>query len=193
MESKRLLIAAVLSLGVLFLWERFGPKPSARPAPTPATQPTAAPATLRPSAAVPVPAPESAAAGSEKIAAAEERLTTIENPVARATFSNRGAVLTSFVLRRHTDEARRPLELVHSTPEPTSKPLAVVFPGSAELTKISSTALYAVEKGPDATVRFRYADDRLRVTKEIRLGDAYLFDVHVDVAGGEYTLVVGTG
>jgi YidC/Oxa1 family membrane protein insertase len=191
MESKRLLLAAVLSLGVLFLWERFGPKPSARPAATPATQPTAAPAPT--AAAVSPPAPAPAAGGAEKIAAAEEHLTTIENPVARATFSNRGAVLTSFVLRRHTDDARRPLELVHSTPEPASKPLAVVFPGSAELTKISSTALYAVEKGPGSTIRFRYADDRLRVTKEVRLGDAYLFDVRVDVAGGEYTLVVGTG
>ncbi|MEO8349280.1 MAG: membrane protein insertase YidC [Acidobacteriota bacterium] len=192
MESKRLLLAAVLSLGVLFLWERFGPKPSARTAPTPATQPTAAPAPTA-GAAVPVTPPEPAAAGPEKIVAAEERLTTIENPAARATFSNRGAVLTSFVLRRHTDEARRPLELVHSTPEPASKPLAIVFPGSPELTKISSTALYAVEKGPDGTIRFRYADDRLRVTKEVRLGNGYLFDVHVDVAGGEYTLVVGTG
>ncbi len=193
MESKRLLLAALLSLGVLFLWERFGPKPSARPASTPATtatQPTAAPV---PTAGVATSSPVPPAGGAEKIAAAEERLTTIENPVARATFSNRGAVLTSFVLRRHTDEARRPLELVHSTPEATSKPLAVVFPGSTELTKISSTALYEVEKGSGSTVRFRYADDRLRVTKEVRLGDAYLFDVRVDVTGGEYALVVGTG
>ena len=192
MESKRLLLAAVLSLGVLFLWERFGPKSTARPAATPVTQPTAAPAPTA-GAAAPSPAPVPAAGGAEKIAAVEEGLTTIENPVARATFSNRGAILTSFVLRRHTDDARRPLELVHSTPEPASKPLAVVFPGSAELTKISSTALYVVEKGPGSTIRFRYADDRLRVTKEVRLGDAYLFDVRVDVAGGEYTLVVGTG
>src|SRR5688500_16983306 len=111
MESKRLLLAAVLSLGVLFLWERFGPTAPSRPAATPAAQPTSAPApTAAPVAAVPAPGD---AAGAERIAATEERLTTIENPVARATFSNRGAVLTSFVLRRHTDEARRPLALVH--------------------------------------------------------------------------------
>jgi YidC/Oxa1 family membrane protein insertase len=190
MDSKRLLIAAVLSLGVLFLWERFGPKPPARQAPAAVAQPTAAPA-AQPTAVEAPPAP-AVAGGVEKVAGAEERLTTIENPVARATFSNRGAVLTSFVLRRHTDEARRPLELVHSTPDAASKPLALVFPADPELTKIASTALYAVEPSGDS-IRFRYADDRLRVTKEVRLRGEYLFDVHVDVDGGEYTLVVGTG
>jgi YidC/Oxa1 family membrane protein insertase len=192
MDSKRLLLAAVLSLGVLFLWERFGPKPPARQAPAPVTQPTAAPA-AQPTPGEASPAPD-VGGGVEWVAGEVERLTTIENSVARATFSNRGAVLTSFVLRRHTDEARRPLELVHSTPDPASKPLAVVFPGNPELTKISSTALYAVEPSANS-IRFRYADDRLRVTKEVRLRGEYLFDVHVDVAGaeGEYTLVVGTG
>ena len=193
MDSKRLLLAAVLSLGVLFLWERFGPKGPARPAPTPvAAQPTAAPAPTA-GTAPPLPSAAPEAAGVERVAATEEHLTTIENSVARATFSNRGGVLTSFVLRRHTDDARRPLELVHSTSDPSTKPLAVVFPGSAELTKVSSTALYVVEKESDSTIRFRYADDRLRVAKEVRLGDGYLFDVHVDVAGGGYALVVGTG
>ena len=187
--EKRLLFAALLSLGILLLWEWVGPRP-ARKAPLPAPVPTQGVPAAAPTAvaAASVPAP-----GAVRIAGTQEGLTTVENDVVRATFSNRGAVLTSLVLRRHADDARRPLELVHSTPEPASKPLAVVFPGSAELTTTASTALYAVEKGPDSTIRFRYADDRLRVTKEVRLGDAYLFDVRVDVAGGEYTLVVGTG
>jgi YidC/Oxa1 family membrane protein insertase len=188
--EKRLLFAALLSLGVLLLWEWAGPRPARRaqlpvPVPIPTQGALVAPTAV---ALAPVPAP-----GAVRIAGTQEGLTTVENDVARATFSNRGAVLTSLVLRRHTDDAGRPLELVHSTPEPASKPFAVVFPGSAELTKISSTALYAVEKGPGSTIRFRYADDRLSVTKEVRLGEAYLFDVRVDVAGGEYTLVVGTG
>lgn len=197
MDSKRLLLAAVLSLGVLFLWERFGPKAPTRTPPATATtatsagaQPTAAPAPTAGAAGAPEPID---AAGVERIAASEERLTTIENAVARATFSNRGAVLTSFVLRRHTDEARRPLELVHSTPETSAKPLALFFPASAERTKLAANALYAVEKTSPTTLRFHYSDGALRASKEIRLGDAYLFDVRVDVPGSEYALVVGTG
>jgi len=118
-----------------------------------------------------------AAPAAERIAGTQEGLTTIENDVVRATFSNRGAVLTSLVLRRHFDDQKRPLELVRGLPDPATKPFAVVFPGNAELTKLSTGALYAVERGPGQTVRFRYGDERLSVTKEIRPSAGYLFDV----------------
>jgi len=131
--------------------------------------------------------------GAVKIVGTQEALTTIENDVARATFSNRGAVLTSFVLRKHTDDQKRPLELVRGLPDPSTKPLAVLFPGNLELTRLASGALYAVEKGPARTLTFRYGDERLSVEKEIRLGDGYLFDVEVSVAGPEFTVLVGTG
>ncbi len=187
--EKRLLIAALLSLGVLLLWEWAGPRPPRRalaPAPTPAKPaavPTAATVAVPPAAPVP---------GGEKIAAAQEGLTTIENGIARATFSNRGAVLTSFVLTRHNDDQKRPLELVRAIPDPAAKPLAVLFPGHADLTKLSSSALYVVKKN-GRTVRFRYGDERLSVTKEVRLGEGYVFDVKVSVGGPEFTLLVGTG
>ena len=186
--EKRLLVAAFLSLGVLLLWEWAGPK---APRPTPATVPAvptrgiAAP----PTAAVPVPTP---AATTERIAGATEGLTTLENPVARATFSNRGAVLTSFVLLKHFDGQGRPLELVRSISDPALKPLALSFEGNADLTRAAASALFAVEQSGRA-LTFRYADDRLSVEKEIRLGDGYLFDVKVKVAGPAYTVLAGTG
>lgn len=186
--EKRLLVAAFLSLGVLLLWEWAGPK---APRPTPATVPAvptrgiAAP----PTAAVPVPTP---AATTERIAGATEGLTTLENPVARATFSNRGAVLTSFVLLKHFDGQGRPLELVRSVSDPALKPLALSFEGNADLTRAAASALFAVEQSGRA-LTFRYADDRLSVEKEIRLGDGYLFDVKVKVAGPAYTVLAGTG
>lgn len=186
--EKRLLVAAFLSLGVLLLWEWAGPK---APRPTPVTAPAvptrgiAAP----PTAAVPVPTP---AAATERIAGATEGLTTLENPVARATFSNRGAVLTSFVLLKHFDGQGRPLELVRSVPDPALKPLALSFEGNPELTRAAASALFAVERSGRA-LTFRYADDRLSAAKEIRLGDGYLFDVKVTVAGPAYTVLAGTG
>jgi YidC/Oxa1 family membrane protein insertase len=191
--EKRLLFAALLSLGVLILWEWIGPKP-ARRAPAPLPVPTQG-ALVSPTGTVPtavavaaVPAP-----GAVRIAGTQEGLTTIENGVARATFSNRGAVLTSLVLRKHFDDQKRPLELVRALPDVSTKPFAVVFSGDPELTKLATGALYAVEKGPGRKVRFRYGDERLSVTKEVRLGDGYLFEVAVSVAGPEYTLLVGTG
>jgi YidC/Oxa1 family membrane protein insertase len=185
--EKRPLLAALLSLGVLLLWEWIGPRPPKRaPLPVPTKGALVVP--------TPVAAREpSPVRGDVRIAGTQEGLTTVENDVARATFSNRGAVLTSFVLRKHTDDQKRPLELVRAIPDPSAKPLALVFPEKPDLTQLASNALYAVETGPARTVRFRYGDERLTVTKEVRLGDGYLFDVKVSVAGPEFTLVVGTG
>ena len=187
--EKRLLFAALLSLGVLILWSWLGPQPDRRtPLPVPVTpQGTVVPPTAVAATAT-VPAP-----GAVRIAGTQEGLTTVENDVARATFSNRGAVLTSLVLRKHFDDQKRPLELVRALPDLSTKPLAVVFPGNPELTQLATGALYAVEKTPGRTLRFRYGDERLSVTKEVRLGDGYLFDVKVAVAGPEFTLLVGTG
>ncbi|HEY3172695.1 MAG TPA: membrane protein insertase YidC [Thermoanaerobaculia bacterium] len=185
--EKRLLLAALLSLGVLLLWEWIGPRTLRRaPIPVPTRGALAV--------ATPIPAREpSPVAGGERIEGTQEGLTTVENDVARATFSNRGAVLTSFVLLKHTDDQKRPLELVRALPDPSAKPLALVFPGKPDLTQLAAKVLYAVETGPNRTVRFRYGDERLTATKEVRLGDGYLFDVKVAVAGPEFTLLVGTG
>ena len=190
--EKRLLIAAFLSLGILLLWEWVGPK-----APRRATAPVVPTrgAALPPTAVAPVPTP---VAGAERIAGTSEGLSTLENAVARATFSNRGAVLTSFVLLRHFDDQRRPLELLHALPDPVNKPLALLFEGNPELTRAATNALYAVERGGNGasaprTLSFRYADERVSVTKEVRFGEGYLFDVKVSVAGPAYTVLAGTG
>jgi YidC/Oxa1 family membrane protein insertase len=190
--EKRLLIAAFLSLGILLLWEWVGPK-----APRRATAPVVPTrgAALPPTAVAPVPTP---VAGAERIAGTSEGLITLENAVARATFSNRGAVLTSFVLLRHFDDQRRPLELLHALPDPVNKPLALLFEGNPELTRAATNALYAVERGGSGasaprTLSFRYADERVSVTKEVRFGEGYLFDVKVSVAGPAYTVLAGTG
>ncbi|HEV8608449.1 MAG TPA: membrane protein insertase YidC [Thermoanaerobaculia bacterium] len=190
--EKRLLIAAFLSLGILLLWEWVGPKSPRRAPATAPIVPTRGAAIL-PTAVAPVPTP---AASAERIAGASEGLTTLENSVARATFSNRGAVLTSFVLLKHFDDQRRPLELVRAIADPAKKPLALLFDGNSELTSAATNALYAVEPVGAASGRalsFRYTDERVSVTKEIRFGDGYLFDVKVSVAGPEYTVLAGTG
>src|SRR6478672_12169945 len=124
----------------------MGPRPPRRAAlPVPVPTAVALPA---PTAAAASGGTTAAAPAAERIAGTQEGLTTIENDVARATFSNRGAVLTSLVLRKHFDDQKRPLELVRALPDVSTKPLAVLFPGNAELTRLASSALYAVEKGP---------------------------------------------
>ncbi|HWZ86346.1 MAG TPA: membrane protein insertase YidC [Thermoanaerobaculia bacterium] len=194
--EKRLLVAAALSLAVLLFWEWVGPKPPKRPAPVVAPTPAVAsaspgsPAGAPPAVAAAAPSP---AALPAPASAEAETLTTISNDVFKATFSNRGASLTSFVLTGHFDEQKRPLELVRTLPADFPRPLGLDFGSDAATTKKVAGALFVVERESPELVRFRYADAAIAVVKEIRLGKGYLFDVRVDVTGPAYSVLVGPG
>lgn len=192
--ERRLLVAAALSLGVLLLWEWVGPKPPRRPIP-PVPTPAAVASSPSPSGAGP--ASETAAVPAAALpppaSAESETLTTLSNGVFRATFSNRGAALTSFVLTGHFDEQKRPLELVRTLPPEMPRPLSLEFRGDAATTKKIAQALFVVERESDSVVRFRYADATVSVVKEIRIARGYLFDLKVSVNGPAYGVVVGPG
>ena len=133
------------------------------------------------------------AASPAPASADAETLTTISNDVVRATFSNRGAVLTSFVLAGHFDEQRKPLELVRSLPPELPKTLSLDFGADAATTKKVTQALFVVERESNDRVLFRYADAGVAVEKEIRLGKGYLFDVAIRVTGPAWGVLLGPG
>ena len=197
--EKRLLLAAALSLGVLVLWEAIAARNAPHPSATRAV-PTAAPSSsgAAPGAVAPgetaASAPAASAAALEPVSAAAEQTTILQNDLVRATVSNRGGVLSSYVLLRHTDEQKHPLELVKQVPAPAPRALAIDFPGKPELTTRIAQALFSVEPLADRGVRLRFSDGAISITKELRLGTGYLFDVHTAVAGAApYTVLVGTG
>ena len=191
--EKRLLLAALLSLAVLAAWELLLPKrqkPAAsRPAvvsPPPAATAAAGPVDVHPAAAPPksLPGP---------VAGHEEKTAVLENGLVRATFSSRGAVVTSLLLLRHTDDKKKPLDLVRQLPGSAGKPLALDFPGNPGLTRRVADALFVLERPSERAVRFSYADDAVAVTKEVRFEGGYLFDVKVSVVGPRYTLIASEG
>ena len=107
--------------------------------------------------------------------------------------SNRGAVMASLLLLQHTDEKKKPLELIRSLPPPAPKPLSLEFENDADLTRRAAEALFAVERVSAREVRFSYADEKAAITKQIRVADGYLFDVKVSVTGPAFTLFAGSG
>jgi YidC/Oxa1 family membrane protein insertase len=192
--EKRLLLAAAISLAILVAWEWIAPKPARR-----AVAPVPSPAAAAPAAAAETPVPTEPpreVAEPQPVtpeSAPAEAETTISNAVFRATFTNRGAVLKSFVLTGHFEEQGKSLELVRALPEGLPKPLALDFGKDADLTRRVSNALFVVEEESKDHVRFRFADAAIAVTKEIRFHSGYLFDVDVTVEGPPYDLVVGPG
>ncbi|MEO8189303.1 MAG: membrane protein insertase YidC [Acidobacteriota bacterium] len=197
--EKRLLLAAALSLGVLVLWEAIAAKTAPHPA-SPRAVPTALAAPAQPAAGVSAPgssassSPVAPVAALEPVSAPAEQTTVLQNDLVRATISNRGGVVSSYILLKHTDEQKHPLELVKQVTAPAPRPLAIDFPGKPELTTRIAEALFSLEPLPDRGVRMRFSDGVVSVTKEIRLGTGYLFDVHTAVVGAApYTVLVGTG
>ncbi len=112
--DKRVIFIFVFTMALLLLAQQFLVKPqqrlnrqqAAKSAPAPAgtpVRPSAATAPLRP-ANRPVAA----------VQAASESTTVVENDLYRITFTNRGGLVKSWILKKYTDEKGQPLELVHA-------------------------------------------------------------------------------
>ncbi len=199
--EKRLLLAAALSLGVLILWEWLVPKPPPSAArrvvsTAPASHSTTASAPESASSSTAMPARTSTGPLpplSAPIAATAVQSVLLENQLVRVRLSNRGGVIESFVLLKHTDDEGHPLELVRQSPATAPKPLSISFPSDAVASGRLSNALFDVEPLGPRAVRLRYADATLGVTKEFRIGDGYLSELKVSVHGPPFLLFAGTG
>src|SRR5437660_692340 len=162
----RILVASLLSFGVIILWARFfGPKPQIPPTQTNRPAQTA-PATPSP-ATSPASTPSPTTATPAKIAPAttasivvkndsQERSVVVENNLYRVEISNRGAVVKSWQLKGYMDDAKpqRVLDVVH--PEASQQtgdwPFAVVL-DDEQLQNAANGGLYRAwvsEPGPAA-------------------------------------------
>ena len=223
----RILIASLLSMAVIIVWVKFfAPKaPLNQPQPTKSAQTAPAnpgsatnPATS--SATAPSSAgsnPASSASNASAIAPppapnvpvksdSQERTITIESNLYRVELSNRGAVVTSWQLKKYLDDAKPPhiLDLVHpKTSEYTHGwPFAVVLDNS-ELQTLANSGLYQITSaqgaqaiaardgapttpipsgaGPiqaPAILQFTWSNGHLEITKRIRFDESYV--VHVE-------------
>jgi YidC/Oxa1 family membrane protein insertase len=177
--EKRVLLAVFLSFLVLFVYqtlfvEPLPPEPSpgsatsgtSPPAPEAPATPSTAPPKLEPEAGQPAPGPV--------VADEAERDVVVETPNVRATFSSRGAVLRSWILKGFTDGPGKPIDLVPAdAPAGASRPFSLRVEDQA-LTDRLRTALYRpsasrLDLDRTGTLTFEYQDDTgLRARKAFR-------------------------
>jgi len=195
-DSKRILIAALASVLILFAWnELVMPKQRrAAPAKPPAAQAPAA--VVSPSGTAAPPAPAARPVETPPPSAPEE-LVVLETPEFRATFTSFGGALRQLVLKEETYRRRgggekpdAPVDLVQVRPgEPW--PLSVV--PSAELGGSGDAGSDPAARTPmrvasrDArTVAFEGRQGGVEVRKVFRVGERpYQIDVELAVGGGE--------
>jgi YidC/Oxa1 family membrane protein insertase len=200
LDTRRILIATLLFLAFLFVWQWLFPPPSASPPAPPVT----GPAVSTPQAAAPAPPPSAlgepaspaaaavAVAQEPPLTAAAEERPVVENDWARAEFSNRGAQLVSFRLKRHRNARGEPLELVRARRE-GPYPFGLTTRDGAPLPL--NQALFAVERPAGdggGELLFRYRGPEGAAEKLFRFDGEGRFGVEVS-ATGEWALVQGPG
>jgi YidC/Oxa1 family membrane protein insertase len=202
-DNRRLFLAALLSLGVLVLWQWLfpPPEPVQRPGPV-AEQSAPAVAQGGPSAPVAGAATPSAPAGevgagaqpavaAEPIVAEVEETVVLETDRFEARLTNRGAQLVSFRLKAERRADGELVDLVRRRPEGEPFPFAFVDAEGQGLAV--NGALFQVTRS-SRRVEFRYRGPLGDATKTFALEQAPVFAVEASLRGaGPWALLVGPG
>lgn len=206
-QERSVFVAFLLSLGILILWRAFivkTPPPAPKPATTASLNSSAAPLSpVAPAGAITARkgrrSTPAAALPVEKAATAKQ--VVIEGADYRVTVSNRGAVVTSWVLQRYKNEQDAPLDLIDQNACSTlGFPLGLRLEDSSLAEKLNN-ALYVAQVPSDtlsvpSKVVFVYSDGAIQAKKEISFGLNYQVHVDVSVSDGARQLpvqVVWTG
>ncbi len=206
MDTKRLLIAALLSLAVLLAWQALfppEPPPGSPEAVEPARAVEGAPA---PPSGAPPTTPAEAAESAETAEAAEplepveplaaerEERVVVDGPGYRVIFTNRGAQILSFELAEHRNAAGGPVDLVRAR-ERGPYPFALVAEDGAP--SPLAEALFAVERSRaegGQVIEFGYRGPEGRASKRFVFRPDGMFEVAIEVAGaGSWGVWLGPG
>jgi YidC/Oxa1 family membrane protein insertase len=159
-----------------------GATPAATQAATQPASPVSAPAAIHPGVH---PGASSTAAAAPVVQASAETTTVIENELYRITFTNRGAQVSSWILKNFKDSDGKPLNIVHSqAAEQVGYPLSL-YTYDGALTDGLRKALYVPsatgQVAAPASVTFKFSDGDTQVTKTFSFDETYVLRADVQV------------
>jgi YidC/Oxa1 family membrane protein insertase len=180
-DRRLLLVFAVTFLLILVaqpLLKKYGPQSSTPPAQTQLAQ--SQPAAMTPASAVDT--PSVVPAGGVTKQATSESETVIENDLYRITFTNRGAQVKSWILKKFDNEAQNgPLDLVNPATSPKyGYPLSLWTYDEGVRNRLSSALYQTSQEGKltaPGAVTFEYADKELSVRKTFHFDHSYVVGV----------------
>ncbi|MCL5670761.1 MAG: membrane protein insertase YidC, partial [Acidobacteria bacterium] len=190
-NEKRVIIAFALSFVMLLIWRILfvtTPPPSQKSS---ATQSTPGQATEQErtaqSAAKPA-APKLPAPPQIPIAEGKQAQDiVVENSLYRITFSTRGGVITSWILKKYDDANGKPLDVVNPAAcKQLGYPMSVRT-ANESLNEKANQAIYVAQpsastlKAP-ATLELTYSNGHVQIQKKFTFGSDYIVKVNVSVA-----------
>src|ERR1700722_15935778 len=187
--ERRLLLVFVLTFVVLMIFQPLlkkympqapAPQPQAQHAPAPTASVSPAP-TAAPSALV-----AQSPANTVTRQASTETETVIENDLYRITFTNRGAQVKSWILKKFDNDAQNDLlDLVNPLAAPKFGYPLSLWTYDESLRHRLNSALYVTSNeghlSAPASVTFEYADQDLVVRKSFRFDHTYILNVETSV------------
>jgi YidC/Oxa1 family membrane protein insertase len=187
--QKRLPLALALMMLVLLVSQYlFKPAPGPKPV-EPVNDKQAAQLTQKPAApaAAALPPNENAApaASGAQVHATSVVVTTVETDLYRIVFTNQGATVKSWVLKKFKDEADKPLELINLAATNVPAPFSIDFTGHKPRFD-PNTVLYQAKVSPDGTsLEYEYSDGGTTVRKSFVFSkNSYLANVKSTVLEG---------
>jgi YidC/Oxa1 family membrane protein insertase len=177
-QEKRLLLAFVLSFGVLLLWRAYFVKVM----PPPPSVPTPAVTAQRPQ-------PESNASAAPSVLpikrGTQAQEIILDGDLYRVTVDTRGAVVKSWILKKYRDSNEQPLDVVDwATSQQLGFPMSFSLP-DPDLTNRLNDAIYVVSprdvqlRAP-AAVEFIYSDGKIEARKKFSFGPGY--EIHTEIS-----------
>ena len=208
MQQKRLLLALLISVVILFSWSYFFVKPPQQPTPntgvantSPSPNPTAS---TSPTASAPAATPGETTAAS--VTQAPARTVIIKTPLYEAKLESRGAEVVSWIIRKNKDSGREihsvagsknnpvPLELVSQEGlkrQPRDVPMQVKT-GDDALDAVLANSSFSIEGVDAATgdVEINLGSNESKTVNFVVRDPASGLDVSKKIvfAGGSYTI-----
>ena len=184
--EKRLLLVFLLTFVVLIVFQPLLKKylPQAPATPQKQSAPEQAQTLVAPAAQTAAVTSASMPPASKQ--ASSETETVIENDLYKITFSNRGAQVKSWILKKFDNDAQNgPLELVNNAAaQKYGYPLSLWTYDETLRNKLSSALYVASNAGPltaPADLTFEYADQDLVVRKTFHFDHTYVLNVETSV------------
>ncbi|HEX2330343.1 MAG TPA: membrane protein insertase YidC [Candidatus Angelobacter sp.] len=188
--QRRMMLAFLLVFVAIFVMQLFLPKPQQPAKPqqqaqqqTPQPSPTGF-ATPSPSSVSKPVSSSSAAPKAQTKQASAETEKVLENDYYRITFTNRGAQVKSWILKKYKDDKNRPLDLVNATAAAAHGNPLSLFSFDKDLQRKLNEALYVATQAPSGEISFEYSDGDVAARKTFRPDRMYVVDMDTLVTRG---------
>jgi YidC/Oxa1 family membrane protein insertase len=196
--DKRMLVVfavtfALIIIGQIFLFKKTPPKSDA----TPTTQNSAQTTQSTTPATVTAPTQNAAqsaaqpAVPTEAKAASAETETVVENDLYKIVFTNRGAQVRSWILKKYKDDEGHPLDLVNKDTAKLGLPLSLYTYDQNLRNQINSALYVASASGPltaPGELTFDYANGGVSVRKSFVFGTSYVISIETSVTQNGQTV-----